>query len=109
MTTLAGQWVAARGEQPPAALRARLDALLRTTRSADDAPVAEELFGAGEALLATILASGSTQRDAALDLLTADALVTYAFEAAASDPSTLDVQAASAMRAIATLMDARSL
>ncbi len=109
MTTLAGQWVAARGEQPPAALRARIDGLLTAGGSADDAPVSEALFGAGRTLLETILNSGSTQRDAALDLLTADALVTYAFEAAAADPSTLDVQAASAMRAIATLMDARSL
>jgi len=109
MTMLAGQWVAARGEQPPAALRARIDGMLNAGGSADDAPVSEALFGAGRTLLATILNSGSTQRDAALDLLTADALVTYAFEAAAADPSTLDVQAASAMRAIATLMDARSL
>ena len=109
MTTAAGQWVAAHGEQPPAALRARLDALLNTKGSADDAPVSEALLGAGEALLATILGSGSTQRDAALDLLTADALVTYAFEAAADVPALLDAQAAAAMRAISALVDARAL
>ena len=108
MTTPAGQWVAAQGDQPPAALRGRLDALLKTQGSAGDAPVSAALLTAGEELLAKILGSGATQRDAALDLLTADALVTYAFEAAAADPATLDARAALAMRAISALVDART-
>lgn len=106
MTTPAGAWVAAHAEQPPAALRARLDGILNTDAAGADAPVAPALLAAGEALLTTILGSGSTQRDAALDLLTADALVTYAFEAAAADPSTLDTRAAAAMRTIAAVVDA---
>jgi hypothetical protein len=106
MTTPAGAWVAAHAEQPPVALRARLDAILNATPAATGAPVAPALFEAGEALLETILRSGSTQRDAALDLLTADALVTYAFEAAAEDAATLDARAAAAMRAIAAVVDA---
>ena len=108
MATLAGNWVAAHAEQPPAALRARLDAILNTAASAPDVPVAPALLDAGQALLSTILHSGSTQRDAALDLLTADALVTYAFEAAADEPDSLDARAAAAMQAIAALVDARS-
>jgi len=108
MTTPARQWVAAHGEQPPVALRGRLDALLTTRESAGDAPVSAALLSAGEELLAKILGSGSTQRDAALDLLTADALVTYAFEAAAADPATLDAQASVAMRTISALVDART-
>jgi len=107
MTTPAGAWVAAHAEQPPLALRARLDAILNTTGAgAQSAPVASELLSAGQTLLRTILGSGSTQRDAALDLLTADALVTYAFEAAAGSPESLDDQAATAMRAIAGVVDA---
>lgn len=107
MTTPAGAWVAARAEQPPMALRARLDAILDTTDAAAlSAPVASALLREGESLLRTILGSGSTQRDAALDLLTADALVTYAFEAAADTPASLDDQAAMAMRAIAGVVDA---
>lgn len=106
MTTPAGAWVAAHAEQPPAALRSRLDAILGADGSAARAPVAPALLEAGEALLATILRAGSTQRDAALDLLTADALVTYAFEAAADEPETLDARAAAAMRAIAAVVDA---
>lgn len=107
MPTQAGNWIAAHAEQPPVALRARLDAILNTGRTDAALPVAPALLEAGEALLSMILGSGSTQRDAALDLLTADALVTYAFEAAAEDPSTLDARAAAAMRAISALVDAR--
>ena len=108
MTTPAGEWVAAHAEQPPAALRVRLDAILNASDESSTTPVAVALLGAGEALLVSILGSGCTQRDAALDLLTADALVTYAFEAAADDPAILDARAASAMRAIAAVVDARS-
>jgi hypothetical protein len=108
MLTPAGQWVASHAEQPPAALRARLDATLNTTAADSATPVAPALLHAGQNLLSTILSSGSTQRDAALDLLTADALVTYAFEAAADEPSLLDARAADAMRAIASVVDARA-
>jgi predicted RNA-binding Zn ribbon-like protein len=108
MTTPAGAWVAAHGEQPPRALRERLDAILNV-ESADAAmPVAPALFEAGRTLLSNILVNGSTQRSAALDLLTADALVTYAFEAAADAPAQLDARAAEAMRAISALVDART-
>ncbi len=108
MATPAGEWVAAHAEQPPVALRARLDGILNAEDARPDVAVAPALLEAGQALLANIIGSGSTQRDAALDLLTADALVTYAFEAAADDPSTLDARAADAMRAISAVVDARS-
>jgi hypothetical protein len=108
MSTPAGQWVAAHAEQPPAALRARLDVILHADTASADENVSAALLDAGQSLLSTILQSGSTQRDAALDLLTADALVTYAFEAAADDPASLDSRAAAAMRAIASTVDARS-
>ena len=108
MATPAGAWLAAHSEQPPVALRARLDGILNAASATPDAPVARALLDAGQTLLSTILGSGSTQRDAALDLLAADALVTYAFEAAAEEPAMIDVRAAAAMRAIAALVDARS-
>jgi hypothetical protein len=53
--------------------------------------------------LAEVLADGCTARDAALDLLTADALVTYAFEAAAESPREVDAIAAEAMQRIARI------
>jgi hypothetical protein len=100
--------MAAHNEQPPAALRNRLHALVAATPAADGAPVSGALLLSGQALLATILNSGTTQRDAALDLLAADALVTYAFEAAAEDPASLEMLAADAMRAISALVDSRT-
>jgi hypothetical protein len=109
MAKTAGEWVAAHAAQPPVALRARLDGILATDpASGETTMVPAALMAAGQELLATILASGSTQRDAALDLLTADALVTYAFEAAADDPATLDARAADAMRAMAAVVDAQA-
>lgn len=108
MTTPAGAWVAAHAEQPPHALRERLDAMLNAESAEPAMPVSPALFEAGRTLLSDILVHGSTQRAAALDLLTADALVTYAFEAAADEPALLGARAADAMRAIAALVDART-
>ena len=54
----------------------------------------------GEKLLRELLQSGNTTRVAALELLAVDALVTYAFQAAASQPSTLEERAAQAMKRI---------
>lgn len=98
----AARWIAGRIEQPPARLRARLDEV--TGQQPADVAAADALARAGHDLLAAQLAAGATARDAALDLLTADALVTYAFEAAADDPATLDARAAATMRLIAALV-----
>ncbi len=98
----ARRWIAERAEQPPTRLRARLDEV--TGAQPDGIAPADALARAGHDLLASQLAAGATARDAALDLLTADALVTYAFEAAADEPATLDARAAATMRAIAALV-----
>ncbi len=108
MTGSAAEWVAAHAEQPPAALRARLDAILGGLHNGGRDPVVTALFESGRDLLASVLRAGTTQRDVALDLLTADALVTYAFEAAAEAPEALDAHAAAAMRALAAVVDARA-
>ncbi|MFN5580921.1 hypothetical protein [Gemmatimonas sp.] len=65
--------------------------------------VPEACLEAGEELLDALLASGSTSRASALDLLAIDALVTYAFQAAADDPARLEERAAQAMARIAAL------
>jgi len=66
------------------------------------APTAEALLGAGEQLLASVLAEANGDgRGVALDLLAADACVTWAFEAAADAPSTLGARAEAAMQRIA--------
>jgi len=65
--------------------------------------VPEACLEAGERLLDELLVSGSTSRGTALDLLAVDALVTYAFQAAADSPDRLEARAARAMARIASL------
>jgi hypothetical protein len=75
----------------PAALRERLGA------------VRGDLTDASVLILRDVLAADPMTRAQALDLLTADALVTRAFEDATSEPATLVARADDAMRHIAAL------
>jgi len=75
-------------------------------RGTDELPAV--CLAAGEQLLARLLDSGSTSRETALDLLTVDALVTYAFEVAADEPSLFLERAANAMNRIASIPDTLS-
>lgn len=74
-------WLDTRRPAPPAALRERLE------RVADDAPLPlpAHLAELGRALLARVASRPRGGRELALDLLAADAFVTYAFEAQAED------------------------
>ncbi|MBI2408903.1 MAG: hypothetical protein HYV19_11425 [Gemmatimonadetes bacterium] len=54
-------------------------------------------------LMAGVLSQTPSCRDAAVDLLAADACVTYAFEAAADEPESFTFLADEAMRSIAKL------
>ncbi len=109
MYATVGEWVANVQPRPPVALAERLQALLEpyAARSVDLVP--EACLEAGERLLDELLASGSTSRGTALDLLAVDALVTYAFQEAAHDPVRLEARAARAMARIAALPGERPL
>lgn len=99
-----GEWLRSRTPRPPAALSVRLESVLVESldESADQVP---DLFlAAGERLVAELLRNDSTSRDSALDLLTADALLTYAFEAAGCDAG-IDARATEAMARMAALGD----
>lgn len=87
------QWLAAREPAPPPALASRL------RRIAGDATCASpaELPAALLACAARVLATLGDERESAGDLLAADALVTYALEAAAEDCASLDAVAEHAM------------
>lgn len=98
-----GAWMAQLHPAPPAALHARLCDLVSSSASRPVAEVAEACLEAGERLLDDLLTSGTTSRATALDLLAVDALVTYAFQAAADDPLRLEARAARAMSRIAAL------
>lgn len=103
-----GEWLDARTPAAPDALRERITTLVHEslTRNADDATAV--FLTAAERLLAALLASESSSRDSALDLLTADALVTYAFEAAGDAPAKLVPRVSDAMTRIASLGAAAS-
>jgi hypothetical protein len=100
--TTVGEWLAAREPLPPPALSARLRELLGAAVLAADAREAPELLlRTGEAVLARLLREAATTRESALDLLAADALVTYAFESAGEVPETLPDRVTRAMVSIA--------
>ena len=98
-------WLDARRPIPPAALRARIDAALGHDLDADSVDASETLLAAGERLVRSLLVDGATSRESAIALLAADALVTYAFEAASERPAELSSRAATAMARIAALGD----
>lgn len=98
-----GEWLDALSPPPPPALVERLHSVLAPYANEPVASVPDVCLRAGESLLESLLASGSTSRGSALDLLTVDALVTYAFEAASSAPADFESRAAAAMRRIAAL------
>ena len=98
-----GGWFDALNPAPPEGLRVRLAALLQPFAHLPVQQVPEVCLDAGEQLLDALLASGSTSRETALDLLAVDALITYAFQAAADEPSLMDARAARALASIAAL------
>jgi hypothetical protein len=100
-----GEWLARREPMPPPALRARLEAELGDALRIDAAQAADLCLAAGARVLTSVLYGGGCDatRESALDLLAADALVTYAFEAAAESPAGLASRATAAMHRIAAL------
>jgi len=70
-------WLDARRPSPPPALRAHLDAAVTDASE----PLADHLARLGNELLARVARRPAGGRELALDLLAADAFVTYAFEA----------------------------
>ncbi|MDX2184375.1 MAG: hypothetical protein SFW08_10385 [Gemmatimonadaceae bacterium] len=97
-------WLDARAEPMPPALRARLAEMIGGLVPVTPArAVHETLLVAGEALLARLLNHNRTTREGALDLLAADALITYAFEAAAEEGVAIGDRARRAIVQIATL------
>jgi hypothetical protein len=97
------RWLDARRPAPPAALRARIDTALGSQLYEDAQDPAETFLAAAERLVRTLLDENVTSRGSALDLLAADALVTYAFEALSERPTDLARRAAEAMTRIAAL------
>src|SRR3954469_17865183 len=106
--TLSG-WLDARRPVPPPALRTRIDVALGASLASDADRALEACLSAGERLVESLLRNNATTRESALDLLAADALVTYAFEAGSERPRELAGRARDAMTRIASLGAQRSV
>ncbi|MBA3672021.1 MAG: hypothetical protein H0W68_08385 [Gemmatimonadaceae bacterium] len=103
--TLAG-WLDTREPRPPRALTARLRSALGDALDRDAGEATTHCLAAGERLVRELIAGQCTTRDVALDLLAADALMTYAFEAAGERPGSIATLAADAMNRIAAIAGA---
>ena len=96
-------WLASRRPVPPPALAGRLIEALGAEAHVPPADMSDVLLAASEGLLRRLLTAGRTDRQTALDLLTADAFVTYAFEAASDDAARITSRAQRAMTRISQL------
>jgi len=96
-------WLAARVPPPPPALASRLHVLAASTDGRDG--ISDALVVASGQVLRRLLHDGQTARDVALELLAADALATYAFEAAGDAPAGLDARCSWAMRYFSAIAD----
>ena len=97
-------WLESRSPAPPAALARRLRESLG--KAPGDATASAACLDAGVELLKESLRDGRPEQErspTALNLLTADALVTYAFEAAAEDIDSLEQRATEAMLRLSAL------
>jgi hypothetical protein len=94
-------WLQERAPRPPARLVSSIEAALGDRVAAPRDAAADVCLDAAESLLRDLLARPSAGRESALDLLTVDALVTYAFEAAAAEPDTLERRAHDAAQRLA--------
>ena len=87
------EWLGSREPAPPDALLARMRAEIRKLGESESHADPKALADAGASILKTLDDAGCTERAAALDLLAADALFTYAFEAAAESKSEIEAAA----------------
>jgi hypothetical protein len=102
-------WLATRVPAPPRALAERIETLsvgeaARLATENGESP-ADRLLDAGEQAMRTVLRDGCLTREAAIELLAVDALVTYAFEASADQPERIEERAGAALARIAALAE----
>ena len=96
-------WLATREPEAPPALTACVRDLLESHPEWERLSRVDAFIEASEVLLRRVLEGGAVARANALDLLAADACVTWAFEAAADDPGTVTGRAERATKGIAAI------
>ena len=96
-----GDWLASTPLSPPPALAARIGSALGP-RVAEPLAEAPRVFvDSALAVVEELARRGCADRDDAIDLLAADALMTYAFEAAADTPDSIATLAEEAIGRLA--------
>jgi hypothetical protein len=105
VTTLSplATWLRTRTPPPPDGLAARIASM--TAAHGSSTRLSLSLLASAESAMTALLGDGCLTRESALDLLAVDALITYAFEAAADDPEQLEECAGRALATIATLAE----
>jgi hypothetical protein len=98
-----GDWLREKEPAPPARLAGRIETAIAPRRAEPAANAAEVCLEACESLLADVAGRTSQGRESALDLLAADALATYALEAAADTPATLEARALDALKRLTAI------
>ena len=98
-------WVETRTPVPPAALMRRMRPAIERASEEVDSGTDRAALDAALDLGREILCDGNAARGGAITLLAADALVTYAFEAAADHPERIDALAVDAMNRIAAVAE----
>ena len=104
-TPLSG-WMEARTPAPPQELVPRIQRMIGG--GATGSCPADALVDSSVAAMRQLLVDGCLTRESGLDLLAVDALVTYAFEAAADEPVELEERAERALARIAALAESYS-
>ena len=99
-----GAWLRTRRPCPPPALARRLELVLQDALDDSAESVVEVLLLAATNLAGPLLARSDLSRESALDLLSTDALMTYAFEAAAEREHDIAMVATAAINQIADLL-----
>ena len=104
-----GEWLEARTPKPPTELMEGLERALGPALKEDASKAAAEFLAAAERLLRGLVASGETGRPIAGQLLTIDALTTYAVEAATETLDNLPDFAEDAMARFANIIQPGSV
>lgn len=103
------EWLRARDPRPPAELTASLEKALGTALNDDASHASARFLAAAERMLRELVAAGETGRPVAGDLLTIDALTTYAVEAATETLESLPDFAQDAMARFANIIQPGSV
>ena len=96
-------WAESRSGEAPPALAQRLRDIFAAHPEWDGLPHTDAFLNAAEWLTRRVLESEAS-RPVALDLLAADACITFAFEAAADDPASLGERAAATQARLSSLI-----